>query len=58
MSAEMKELAAYVLEFLESRNGGELREVFDNMTRKDYSLLLEQLSMILEHGGKPPNWIK
>lgn len=52
-----KELAEYVLSFLQTRNRGELQKAFDDMRMGDYLLLLRELTMIFEHGGKPPNWI-
>lgn len=39
-------LAKYIVEWLRTRNRGELTK-----------LLHEELEMILQHGGKPPNWI-
>lgn len=51
-----EELAKYIIEFLRTRNLGELEEAFDDMTVGNYRRLENELSLILEHGGKPPNW--
>jgi len=51
-------LAAYIIEWLTVRNGGELEAVFDDMRVKDLRNLREELELILEHGGRPPNWVK
>ncbi len=53
-----EQLALYIVEHMRVRNGGELCEAFDNMRVRDRALLIEELTMILEHGGRPPNWIK
>lgn len=50
-------LAEYVVQWLQSRNGGELREAFANMRLGDYVRLHDELALILLHGGKPPNWV-
>jgi len=50
------ELAAYIVEWLRSRNGEQLRPAFDNMRVGDFELMLDELALILQHGGKPPNW--
>ncbi len=50
-------LAEYLLTWLESRNGGELLDAFQNMRVRDANLLRAELVMILQHGGKPPNWV-
>jgi hypothetical protein len=52
-----EKLAEYIVGWLISRNGAELREVFDGMTVRDFKSLKVELVMILEHGGKPPNWV-
>jgi len=52
------ELTYYILEFLRTRNDGELREAFESMRVKDFNLMREELALILTHGGKPPNWVK
>ncbi len=53
----MKTLAKYIVRFLIRRNGAELEPVFDNMTVSSRRRLIGELGMILQHGGKPPNWI-
>ena len=50
-------LARYIVEFLKRRNDGELNDRFEAMTIRDHRLLLEELTLILIAGGKPPNWI-
>lgn len=50
-------LARYIIRFLRRRNGGELRDVFDDMRVRDARLLLGELERILIHGGRPPNWV-
>lgn len=52
-----KELAEYIVSFLETRNRGELRPAFDEQTVASRRLMLEELEMILEHRGKPANWV-
>jgi hypothetical protein len=42
---------------LRLRNGGEFSRPLDNMRVRDASLALSELTMILQHGGKPPNWV-
>lgn len=56
--ADAKALTAYIMSFLRNRNGGELSEAFDAMTVGDDRLIREELELILECGGKPPNWVK
>ena len=53
-----EDLARYIVSFLQRRNRGELQDAFDQMRVGDYNLLLEELAMILEHRGKPPNWVE
>jgi NTP pyrophosphatase (non-canonical NTP hydrolase) len=50
-------LADFIVDWLVSRNRGELDEVFGNMRRRDYENLKEELELILACGGKPPNWV-
>ncbi len=57
MSLTHIELAAYIIKFLRNRNGSELDSAFGEMKVSSYMLMLEELEMILEHGGKPPNWV-
>ena len=57
-SNENKKLAEYIFEWLEDRNGGELRAALDAMSVGSYRRALGELEMILDHRGKPPNWIK
>lgn len=58
MSREHDVLADYILTWLQERNGGALQDAFDNMRMKDARLMTAELALILEHGGKPPNWVK
>jgi len=53
-----KELASYIIEWLQSRNGGELRGAFADMRLGSYQDMREELELILKHGGKPPNWVR
>lgn len=52
-----KELAKYIVEWLIRRNGAELQEPIESMKVSDYRLMHEELEMILQHRGKPPNWV-
>lgn len=52
------ELAKLIVEFMRTRNRGELDEAFGDMRVRDYELLHEELGMILAHKGRPPNWVK
>jgi hypothetical protein len=52
------ELAAYILGWLRSRNGGELDEAIGAMRLADYENMRGELEMILQHGGRPPNWVE
>lgn len=52
------ELAALIVDFLESRNGGELREAFEAQRTGDRRLMLDELALILEVGGRPANWVQ
>lgn len=58
MSPQSNSFAKYIIRFLCRRNGAELAPVFDTMTVANRRILLGELGMILEHGGKPPNWVK
>jgi hypothetical protein len=49
-------LAVYIVEFLKRRNAGELHDRFEAMTIRDHHLFLDELTLILIVGGKPPNW--
>lgn len=49
-------LADIIIRWLQERNGGELGPAFDNMRVADFRNLRGELEMILEHGGRPPNW--
>lgn len=50
-------LAAYLIEWLRSRNGGELAEAIGDMRVADFENLRGELELILQHGGRPPNWV-
>lgn len=50
------DLATYIAEWLQRRNGGELRSAIMNMRVGDYNLMIEELAFILANDGKPPNW--
>lgn len=49
-------LADFILEWLESRNGAELRPALEALRVGDARRLREELALILRHGGRPPNW--
>jgi len=49
-------LAKYILRWLRERNGGELGAAFADMKLGDYERCASELSLILKHDGKPPNW--
>jgi hypothetical protein len=51
------ELAFYIFDWLEKRNGGELKDALDNMRVCDQRLAHEELALILSCRGKPPNWV-
>lgn len=55
-TAQPSLLASYIIEWLETRNKGELREALDQQRIRDRKLMLDELTLILRHGGKPPNW--
>ncbi len=50
-------LARYIVEHFRRRNRNELRDAIDAMTDESRSLLVEELTWILAHGGRPPNWV-
>lgn len=54
---ENKQLALYIFEWLASRNGSELKGPLENMRIVDRNIAIDGLAHILEHKGKPPNWI-
>jgi len=54
---EEERLTIYIVDWLISRNRGELAEAFGNMTVRDYENLKSELQLILKCGGKPPNWV-
>jgi hypothetical protein len=51
-----RELAEYIVRFLEDRNGGELAEALDSQTVASRRLMIGELELILKHKGKPPSW--
>ena len=53
-----KQLADYLLEWLVKRNGGELAPAFGDMRVRDLDRMASELELILEHEGRPPNWIE
>lgn len=55
-SVDHSKLATYLIDWLETRNGGELRDPLQDMRVRDRVQMHEELTMILTHGGKPPNW--
>lgn len=55
---DLKSEAEYIFEWLERRNGGQLREAIESMTVRDRRLAIDELALILLHGGRPPNWTK
>jgi hypothetical protein len=48
--------AFYIFQWLRDRNDGELDEAIRSMPLSSYELAVEELELILEHGGRPPNW--
>lgn len=50
------ECATYILDWLERRNGGELREALERQRVGDRRRLRDELVWILQHGGRPDNW--
>jgi hypothetical protein len=55
---EPSALADAIVEWLITRNGGELGPAFGNMRVSDYRLLREELEHILRCGKYPDNWHK
>ena len=55
-AADKVGLAHCILNWLESRNGAELEPALEGMTVGDQRRMREELTLILEHGGRPPNW--
>lgn len=53
-----RDLATYIAQWLEARNGGELREAILGMRVGDYNQLIEELAFILANNGRPPNWVQ
>lgn len=51
-----KQLADYILQWLERRNAGEFADVLGGQRVTDARLMRSELELILEHEGKPPNW--
>ena len=51
-------LAEYIVGFLRRRNGGKLQKKLDAQTVADREEMIGELEMILQHGGKPPNWVE
>lgn len=49
-------LATYIMTWLRDRNRGRHAATIPNPDEEDHALMIEELRMILEHGGKPPNW--
>jgi hypothetical protein len=49
-------LALFIVRWLRERNNGELFATFAEMKVGDYEHLTDELALILEHGGCPPNW--
>lgn len=57
MKLSPEKLADYIVEWLETRNGAQLREAIEAMPVGDFRLMREELALILEHQGHPPNWV-
>lgn len=54
---QQKALARYIIdEWLRNRSGAAFDRVLDEMKVGQYRSLFEELALILQHGGKPPNW--
>lgn len=51
------ECADYLLSWLRKRNANEFESVLDNMRVVDAKNMREELIYILQHGGKPDNWV-
>ena len=58
VTEEHRNLAAYIVEWFGCRNAGEFEKVLDRQRVMDRRLMLDELAMILAHGGRPPNWVK
>lgn len=56
-TAEHFALADCIIDFMKTRNRGELIEAFDNMTVGGARLMREELASILASGGRPSNWV-
>lgn len=50
------ELARYIFTWLRERNEGELDVAIGDMKVYDYETAIDELTLILQHGGKPKNW--
>lgn len=55
-SLEADRLAAYIVSWLETRNGNELEPALNKQTIESRRLMIAELSMILRSGGLPSNW--
>lgn len=53
-----RDLADYIVTWLEERNGGEFAEMLGQQRVGDRRLMKDELAYILANGGRPPNWIK
>jgi len=56
MTTDNKALASYIFDWLMIRNGGELNDALQTMTVRSFKDALDELELILRHGGRPPNW--
>lgn len=55
--AAATECADYIMDWLERRNGGEFREALEQQRTGDRRRMRDELVWILQHGGKPDNWV-
>lgn len=56
-AADHKATALVILDLLITRNRGAWRDIMNGQTIDDRALLIEQLALVIEHGGRPPNWV-
>ncbi len=54
---EAERCALYIVDWLCTRNAGELEPALDEMTVRSRRDMVAELALILRHGGRPPNWV-
>lgn len=55
---QAKALAEYIITWLQTRNGSELRPAVMGLTVESFENMRAELNEIIRWGGKPPHWVR